>query len=47
MSKTIVIKTQAELDTLPLKFDEYTIIEIRSEAGNWIYVKTVSKIQQS
>ncbi len=27
--KTIVIKTQAEFDALPAKFDEYTVIEIR------------------
>ena len=30
--RTIVITTQAELDTLPLKFDENTVIEIRSTA---------------
>jgi hypothetical protein len=31
--KTIVIKTQEELDLLPLKFDEYTVIEIRSTSN--------------
>ena len=28
--KTIVIKTQKEMDVLPICFDEYTVIEIRS-----------------
>jgi hypothetical protein len=37
--KTIVIKTQAELDALPEKFDEYTIIEIRSAPETWIQVR--------
>jgi len=31
--KIIVIKTQAELDALPTKFDEYTVIELRADAG--------------
>lgn len=34
----IVIKTQAELDALPARFEEYTRIEIRSTER--IYVKT-------
>jgi hypothetical protein len=29
--KTIIIKTQAELDALPDRFDEWTVIEIRAE----------------
>jgi len=34
--KTIVIKTQAELDALPESFTEYTVIEIRSEFRVWV-----------
>jgi hypothetical protein len=30
--KTIVVRTQAELDALPDHFESYTIIEIRSDA---------------
>ena len=29
--KTIIVRTQAELDALPDRFDEYTVIEIRSK----------------
>lgn len=36
--KTIVVKTQAELDALPDSFTEYTVIEIRSEANTCIKV---------
>jgi len=31
--KTIIVKSQSELDALPLKFDEFTYIEIRSDAS--------------
>ena len=31
--KTIIIKTQAELNSLPAKFDEFTYIEIRSDSS--------------
>jgi hypothetical protein len=37
--KTIVIKTQSELDALPDKFEEYTQIEIRSDASVEIVVR--------
>jgi len=37
--KTIVVKTQKEFDALPDKFDEVTVIEIRSEATTTISVK--------
>ncbi len=37
--KTIIIKTQEELDKLPLKFDEYTEIQIKSDSNITIYVK--------
>ena len=36
--KTILVKTQKELDALPDKFDELTIIEIRSNPDNLIHV---------
>lgn len=36
--KTIVIKTQAELDALPDSFNEYTVIEIRSDPNTFIKV---------
>jgi hypothetical protein len=36
--KTIIVKTQAELDALPDSFSEFTIIEIRSDPGVWISV---------
>ena len=36
--KTIIVKTQAELDALPDKFDEYTTIEIRSNPALWLSV---------
>jgi hypothetical protein len=36
--KTIIVKTQSELDALPKAFDEWTVIEIRSEASSRIYV---------
>jgi hypothetical protein len=35
---TIVIKTQKELDALPLSFKEFTYIEIRSGKDTWIEV---------
>ena len=35
---TIIVKTQAEWDALPAKFDAYTVIEIRSEKYVWIHV---------
>ena len=37
--KTIVIKTQAELDALPDSFEEFTVIEIRSSPDILISVK--------
>ena len=37
--KTIIIKTQEELDALPSNFDEFTYIEIRSEKTKIIHVK--------
>jgi hypothetical protein len=36
--KTIIVKTQSDLDSLPQKFDEYTVIEIRSDPGTWLKV---------
>ena len=36
--KTIIVRTQAELDKLPNSFDEYTIIEIRSEPNTRLIV---------
>ncbi len=42
--KTVIVKTQAEFDALPAKFDEYTIVEIRSDANIWI---TVNKCPDS
>ena len=36
--KTIVVKTQADLDALPDSFSEHTVIEIRSDASTWIKV---------
>ena len=36
--KTIAIKTQAEFDALPDKFDEFTVIEIRSPQDVWISI---------
>jgi hypothetical protein len=35
---TIIVKTQKELDALPLKFDMFAYIEIRSATGIWIDV---------
>ena len=42
--KTIVVKTQAELDALPLSFTEYTQIRIESPKGVWI---SVSKTREN
>jgi hypothetical protein len=36
--KTVIIKSQAELDALPEKFEEFTVIEIRSPDNVWIKV---------
>ena len=44
--KTIIVKTQAELDALPDKFDEYTVIEIRSATDTWIKVTTARESSQ-
>ncbi len=37
--KTIIVKTQAELDALPDSFSEFTVIEIRSAPTDWITVR--------
>ena len=39
--KTIVVKTQKEWDALPKKFDEYTVIEIRSPENVWLQINAV------
>ncbi len=37
--KTIIVKTQKELDELPKSFDEYTEIHIRSAEQAWLSIK--------
>ena len=39
--KTVIVKNQAEWDKLPAKFDEWTIIEIRSNADTWVTIRSV------
>jgi hypothetical protein len=39
--KTIVIKTQAEWDDLPSKFNEQTTIEIRTDGIFWLHINKV------
>jgi len=34
----IVVKSQAELDALPERFDQYTVIEIRAAKGTWVSI---------
>src|SRR5574337_468078 len=41
--KTIIVTTQAELDALPERFEEYTVIEIRADADIWIRISKVPK----
>lgn len=37
--ETIIIKTQEEFDALPKRFNEYTVVEIRSDDSFWLIVK--------
>ncbi len=41
MPDTIIVRSQAEWDALPKKFERYTVIEIRSPQHEWITVRVL------